>query len=269
MVDLQRVADQAQVQYQALAQAMPTKVNNKLDDLLESFGVEEVGNAATKEFVQKVIEYLRGKIEDSNMPEGLKELANLALDYREVQLDIEFPSSAEASEAVANTTTAGVIDDAAAAAVESAAPGSQTPAAQAESEAEAANEGTSTDASTGSAETESTSASGGDATTAADVIDDITANAGQDDEEEEEGNWLVVLAKGLAKIQSQFLDDAMKASETMQKQSGNAGSGESKEFLKAQADYTANIQLFTIFSNQTSTSIKTIGEAMAGISRKQ
>ena len=60
------------------------------------------------------------KTEDSNLPEGLKELANLALDSRELALDREFPSSAEAFEAVANTTEAGAIDDAEAVTVDSA-----------------------------------------------------------------------------------------------------------------------------------------------------
>jgi len=106
-------------------------------------------------------------------------------------------------------------------------------------------------------------------------------------------NWLEALASTLADIQSKFLDKALAASRIMAEEadnvtpaadsegagnSGSGGGGGSEAAneaanegggLQAQASYTANMQMFTIFSNQVSTSIKTLGEGLAGISRKQ
>lgn len=49
----------------------------------------------------------------------------------------------------------------------------------------------------------------------------------------------------------------------------DANNAQRSRFLHAQASYTANIQMFTTVANQTATSIKSIGEALANISRKQ
>jgi hypothetical protein len=39
--------------------------------------------------------------------------------------------------------------------------------------------------------------------------------------------------------------------------------------LNAQAEYQANMQMFNNIATMTSTTIKTLGEAMAGLARKQ
>ena len=82
------------------------------------------------------------------------------------------------------------------------------------------------------------------------------------------GNWLEVLAEGMALIQSKWLSKATDAQETM-----NNSMGESKTqqqaFTVAQSKYTAAMQMFSMTAAATSTSLKTIGEGLAGIARKQ
>jgi hypothetical protein len=137
-----------------------------------------------------------------------------------------------------------------------------SPEAQAEADAEAENEGTSGSSGAGGA---------GGHDSMDELNDDQAQSAGEDKKKNKYANWLQALAGDLADIQATFLDRAMAAKDIMMKEAETAGSGEGKsaEFLDAQAQYTATMQLFTIFSNQTSTSIKSIGEALAGISRKQ
>ncbi|MFK7854307.1 MAG: hypothetical protein AB8B79_09355 [Granulosicoccus sp.] len=61
----------------------------------------------------------------------------------------------------------------------------------------------------------------------------------------------------------------------MSADSGNAaGEGDnsgkpSTAFLEAQAQFTANMQSFNLFANQSATALKTIGEGLASIARKQ
>jgi hypothetical protein len=42
-----------------------------------------------------------------------------------------------------------------------------------------------------------------------------------------------------------------------------------KEFMKAQSEFSANMQMFNQTATMTATTLKTIGEALAAISRKQ
>jgi hypothetical protein len=93
-----------------------------------------------------------------------------------------------------------------------------------------------------------------------------------------EGNWLVALAE----VQKKFLSAAMKNMDTM-KGNGSAAisGGDSKDksaqekqrnaFLEAQSQsqYQANMQMFNMVANMTSTLIKTLGEGLASIVRKQ
>jgi flagellar basal body rod protein FlgB len=46
-------------------------------------------------------------------------------------------------------------------------------------------------------------------------------------------------------------------------------SAERKEFLEAQAEFQANMQMFNNVANMTATTINTLGEALTGLSRKQ
>jgi len=92
------------------------------------------------------------------------------------------------------------------------------------------------------------------------------------------GNWMLQLAKAQAKIQDFFLKEALDANEEMAAltESGAASQEKGKgtdagraDFLRAQATFQASIQMFTTFSNITATSLKSIGEAMSSIVRKQ
>jgi len=80
------------------------------------------------------------------------------------------------------------------------------------------------------------------------------------------GNWLENLAQGLAEAQSLWLDKAQGHLETMKTE---AGSDDSKLFTEAQSKYSAAMQMFSMTAAAASTSIKSVGEGLAGIARKQ
>jgi hypothetical protein len=101
-----------------------------------------------------------------------------------------------------------------------------------------------------------------------------------------DGNWLVRLAKALAEVQNSFLSKAMENQETMQNNLPDEKTTEGmsaqekddykaqeqekrKEFISAQSEFSANMQLFNQTATMTATTIKTLGEALAAISRKQ
>ena len=270
------------------AQNNPIEFLKSLEDLLENFGPEELGNASAKQFLNTFIDKLRELINDSDLPQGMKDMANAVLDSHQSKIDDDCPCSAEASEAVSCCSQSDDIDQAAEETAESSAESANeccsgsgsgsdeaegaegsgssssdmSPEAQAEADAEAENEGTSGSSGAGGA---------GGHDSMDELNDDQAQSAGEDKKKNKYANWLQALAGDLADIQATFLDRAMAAKDIMMKEAETAGSGEGKsaEFLDAQAQYTATMQLFTIFSNQTSTSIKSIGEALAGISRKQ
>ena len=77
-------------------------------------------------------------------------------------------------------------------------------------------------------------------------------------------SWLEVLAQGLADVQNKYLDKAMDAQEKMEN-----SDKESKEFIEAQNEFTANMQLFKMASEATATALKSVGEALSSIARKQ
>jgi hypothetical protein len=110
------------------------------------------------------------------------------------------------------------------------------------------------------------------------------------------GNWLVELAKALADIQTEFLNKAMDNLQTMKNnkgamdteqsgqgqggngtaETGNAGddNGDAQkasrgEFMAAQSEFQANFQMFNMMANMTATSLKSLGEGLTSIARKQ
>lgn len=105
-----------------------------------------------------------------------------------------------------------------------------------------------------------------------DMLDNISEGIAEEAAEEAEGkegvNWLVALAGGLAKSQINFLDKAMEAQDTMEKASGEGDEGRN-DFIMAQSEYQANMQMFNMMANLTSTSLKSIGEGLTAIARKQ
>lgn len=80
-------------------------------------------------------------------------------------------------------------------------------------------------------------------------------------------NWLVALAGGLAEVQGKFLMAAMENQEKME--SLGTGKEDSQEFLTQQNEYQANMQMFNMMANASSTSIKSIGEGLTALARKQ
>ena len=83
---------------------------------------------------------------------------------------------------------------------------------------------------------------------------------------EEGGNWLAALARGLASVQADFIDKAMANMEIMKDE---VSSEDSRLFLKAQSEYQADMQMFNMMANMTATSIKSLGEGLTSIARKQ
>jgi len=91
-------------------------------------------------------------------------------------------------------------------------------------------------------------------------------NAAEEAEGKEGGNWLVALAGALAETQSHFLNKAEVNRQTMLDE---VDSEDSKLFLKAQSEFQANMQMFNMMANMTATSLKSLGEGMTAIARKQ
>ena len=114
------------------------------------------------------------------------------------------------------------------------------------------------------------------------------------------GNWLVELAKALAEIQTEFLNKAMDNLDTMKAnksamdtgegQGGSATTGAADtaetgmdvgaddkdadeasrgEFMAAQSEFQANFQMLNMMANMTATSLKSLGEGLTSIARKQ
>jgi hypothetical protein len=102
------------------------------------------------------------------------------------------------------------------------------------------------------------------------------------------GNWLVVLAGSLATVQCKFLDAAMEDMRTMEENSAGATQKDTSEmtkekkqkvqqdqdaardkFVKAQSRYQANTQMFSMVADMTATSLKSLGEGLTAIARKQ
>lgn len=261
------------------AQLDPVGGANSLEDMLEKYGPEGVANAASQQFLNEFFDDLKSMINDSDLPQSTKDMLTALINSHQAQLNTSMPAAPEARADVADSgmgqgvseTRAATTQDVSATA--DAAPADQTSTeAQAEAEAEAASEGSSGEYDQG-------------------AMDAINSELADPSKSSKKGrNWLEALALALAEIQAEFINRAMEASEIMASETDkmNAGegggegkntgsktgeggptSGNSGAFFRAQAQYTSNIQLFTIFSNQVSTSIKSVGEGMAGISRKQ
>jgi len=278
----------------------PAAFTMDIDQLLENFGAEDVANAGSQEYLQAFSESLKEMINDSDLPQYIKDMAIATIDQHMADLESEMPCSNECQDAVsqsdlgAETSRCGTQDAQTACGVETEEPphehesdeshgscgsagtsGAHEHGDHAESSA-AGGGGSSAGESAASGSASSSGGASGASHTYEDTAGQLAADAGRPTGNEDEeggqvgaGNWLVALARSLAEIQSKFLDEALKQSNVMAGQAGNAGEGKSAKFLEAQALYTANMQLFNIFSQQVSTSIKTIGESLSAIARKQ
>ncbi len=103
----------------------------------------------------------------------------------------------------------------------------------------------------------------------------ICEEAAEEAEGKEGGNWLVALARGLSEVQVKFLDAAMDNMDTMKNnsvdetKSKEAQAEDREEFIQAQSEYQANMQMFNMMANMTATSLKSLGEGLTAIARKQ
>jgi hypothetical protein len=84
-------------------------------------------------------------------------------------------------------------------------------------------------------------------------------------------SWLVVLAKGMAKIAGQHLGKMIEAQKEMEKSSEGSGSDQDKanEFTKQQGIFQAESKLFSMAIEATSTALKAVGDGLASLARKQ
>lgn len=236
-----------QVNWAQFASSTPNVMLETLESMLENFGPEDMGHALAQKTLGDFITALRTSINDTDqLPQLLKDLANNTLDSFEGNLSEMCPCSEEAAEAVANNDVAGDIEDSA--------------AADAEKAEETANEGT------------------GEAAPSAEEANAASSQLISDSGESEEskkkkggaggpGHFLEALAEAMGTVQGNMLNQAKVHSDEMVTQSGDAG--DAQKFTLAQTAYTAKMQMFNIYSSQVATSLKTIGEAMSGIARKQ
>jgi hypothetical protein len=85
---------------------------------------------------------------------------------------------------------------------------------------------------------------------------------------EGKGNWLVMLAKAISKVQGEHLNKMLTTSDTTAK-STNEDETSRQDFLDAQGEFQAESKLFGMTSKATATAIKTIGDGLSSIARKQ
>ena len=287
------------VSWDTIAQNNPVSAQVEIAELTEEFGPENVGNAGKQFFMISFGDTMKDMVNDSDLPQPVKDMTNAAIDARVAAVIENSPCCAECLDAVGNTEfgadasqagadAASALDPASVASGETTAdvsePASEAPAVT-EEQQEAIDEAKENEQPapviTPPAEGGGESGGGGGISAGDAKMDEITAESGvpKGDEDEEGGgsgntSWLDVLAGSLAQIQAKFLDTAMEHSRTMANEADNAAGGgddgvRSGAFLEAQSKYTANIQMFSIFSQQVSTSVKSIGEALNAISRKQ
>lgn len=287
----------------------PVSFLKNLDELVDEYGQQQLTNAVTRHFCDSFATKLKAQIDSSDLPSVIKDMANDIIDSRLLMSRQQCPCSSEASEAVNNCNQSEQIDGAADEACRACCDGgSSTDVTSNVSSSDASSESSDGCSSASASESESCSgctdaSSGNDVDTSGmtqEEIDEATAEAinegdatptsdggdtaadaaigmqNADQERRKWANWLEVLAMNLADIQSKFLDKALDASSTMAAESDNVapggetgGDSKSAKFLEAQALFTANIQMFSLFANQSSTALKSIGEGLAGIARKQ
>lgn len=80
------------------------------------------------------------------------------------------------------------------------------------------------------------------------------------------GNWLAILARALGSTAGKHLKKMVELGEKM----GGIDSKENpEEFAKIQAEFQAEAQIFKMFQEAIGTMVKSIGEGMASVARKQ
>lgn len=80
------------------------------------------------------------------------------------------------------------------------------------------------------------------------------------------GNWLAVLARALGKTAGEHLKKMVELGEKM---GGLDSKEQASEFAKTQAEFQAESQIFKMFQEAIGTMVKSIGEGMSSVARKQ
>ena len=86
---------------------------------------------------------------------------------------------------------------------------------------------------------------------------------------------MVALAQELGRMQGTWLEEAMLNMKTMnnsevkESMTDDQKLDKRQEFSKAQSEFQANMQMFNMLANMTATSLKSIGEGLTSIARKQ
>lgn len=81
------------------------------------------------------------------------------------------------------------------------------------------------------------------------------------------GNWLMVLAKALGKAAGTHLDTMLEKGQEMGDM--ESSKGKEGEFAEVQAEFQAASQMFKMFQESISTMLKSLGEGMSSVARKQ
>jgi uncharacterized protein HemX len=122
-----------------------------------------------------------------------------------------------------------------------------------------------------------------------DVSESLTNECAQDEEkskgESGSGSWLVALAKAMGRMTGDHLGKMMQAQFKMEHSDDKKGTDEykgaseekqekmdeemGKAFTEAQAEFQAEGKLFAMCSEATSTVLKSIGEGLSSMARKQ
>jgi hypothetical protein len=188
---------------------MNNVMGSSLSDIISEFGEGNIAGALANSFLKGFADGLKELINNSDMPQFMKDAANEAIDNMINGMKQETSSCAE--DAVEESGMADAME--------------QAGYSCAQQSAEEAEEGG------------------------------------------ENANWLVALAGSLAQVQHKFLDAALQNMKTMD---NNAGvDGQEQTFLKAQSEYQANMQMFNMVANMTANSLKSLGEGLTAIARKQ
>lgn len=106
------------------------------------------------------------------------------------------------------------------------------------------------------------------------IIDNIMeqVKANMDEEAEKSvgtgtaGNWLMVLAKAMGEVSGEHLQTMVDSSREM---ASLTGEGQEKEFATVQAEMTGASQIFKLTQESISTVLKSIGEGLSSVARKQ
>jgi hypothetical protein len=87
-----------------------------------------------------------------------------------------------------------------------------------------------------------------------------------ENDKKEGKSWLAILAGTFAEIQAKHLDKAMEAQDRME---NSTSEDQKKDFMQANADFQQEMQMFKMVSESSANALKSIGEALNSMARKQ